>query len=143
MATKSYPGGMIAVYGVAIGNALANQSSTIDELLTLRSQAQAIVDTHGDLASAVSALDKEIATRGGPVGATGASPTRFMVQTVGLKIPSAARQKIEQAINDAVKTALARHDATPVITPLSQIKSFGAGLGGATAGMIARIEKIS
>ena len=68
---------------------------------------------------------------------------RFVVQTVGLTISSDAKLKIEQAINDAVKATLARHDAGPVaITPLSQIKAFGAGLGGATAGMIARIEKI-
>ena len=57
-------------------------------------------------------------------------------------IPPDAKLRIEQAINEAVTTTLARHDAGPVtITPLSQIRSFGAGLGGATAGMIARIEK--
>ena len=143
MATKSFSAGIIPPYGVAIGNAIASSSTTIDELLALRSQAQALVDGHGDLAAAITALDKEIAGRGGPASSTGAPPERFVVQTVGLTIPPEAKLKIEQAINDAVKTTLARHDAGPVvITPLSQIKSFGAGLGGATAGMIARIEKI-
>src|SRR5438132_9327540 len=143
MATKSFSAGIIPPYGVAIGNAIASPSTTVDELMALRSQAQAIVEGNGDLVSAIGALDKEIASRGGPASATGAPPQRFVVQTVGLTIPPDAKLRIEQAINEAVKTTLARHDAGPVaITPLSQIRSFGAGLGGATAGMIARIEKI-
>jgi hypothetical protein len=142
MATKSFPGGYIPLYAVAIGNAIASPSSSVDELLALRSQAQAIVEGHGDLASALTALDKEIAGRGGPVSATGTPPDRFVVQIDGLKISPDAKQKIEQAINDAVKTTLAHHDLGKLtITPLSQIKSFGAGLGGATAGFVARIEK--
>ena len=143
MAKKSFSAGIIPPYGVAIGNAIASSSTTVDELLALRSQAQAIVEGHGDLTAAITALDKEIASRGGPASSTGAPAQRFVVETVGLTIPPDAKLKIEQAINEAVKTTLARHDAGPVvITPLSQIKSFGAGLGGATAGMIARIEKI-
>ena len=142
MATTSFPGGIMPLYGVAIGNAIASSTTSVDELLALRSQAQAIVEGHGDLASAVVALDKEIASRGGPVSATGTPPDRFVVQMDGLKISPDAKHKIEAAINDAVKSALARHDLGKLtITPLSQIKSFGAGLGGATAGMIARIEK--
>src|SRR3954471_15036554 len=135
MATKSFSAGIVPPYGVAIGNAIASQSTTVDELMALRSQAQAIVEGHGDLTAAITALDKEIASRGGPASATGAPPERFVLQTVGLTISSDAKLKIEQAINDAVKATLARHDAGPVaITPLSQIKAFGAGLGGATAG---------
>jgi Domain of unknown function (DUF1843) len=142
MVTTSYPGGFIPLYGVAIGNAIASPTSSVDELLALRSQAQAIVEGHGDLASAVVALDKEIASRGGPASATGTPPDRFVVQIDGLKIPSDAKLKIESAINDAVKSTLARHDVgTVTSTPLSQIKSFGAGLGGATAGMVAHIQK--
>lgn len=143
MATTGYPGGFIPLYGVAIGNAIASPTTSLDELMALRSQAQAIVEGHGDLASAVAALDKEIAGRGGPVSAGGAPPDRFVVQMDGLKISDDARQKIEGAINDAVKTALARHEVGQVtITPLSQIKSFGAGLGGTTRGLVARIEKV-
>lgn len=141
MVKTGYPDGIIPLYGIAIGNAIASETTSLDELQVLRSQAQAIVDGHGDLASALVALDKEIASRGGPASATGTPPDRFVVQMDGLKISADAKQKIESAINEAVKGALARHDLGKLtITPLSQIKSFGAGLGGATAGMIARIE---
>lgn len=138
------------VYGVAIGGALARGSAALEELVALRSHAKAIVDAQGDLASALTALDKEIANRGGPAGEKSAPPEpapgeRFVVQVVGLPIPHEAKLRIEQAINDTVKTALGRldHGGDLVVTPLSQIKSFGAGLGGATAGMIARPEKLS
>lgn len=147
MAEKSYPGGVMLVYGVAIGGAIARGNAALGELVALRSHAKAIVDAQGDLASALTELDKEIANRGGPAGEKSmpAQPSpgeRFVVQIVGLTIPPAAKQKIEDVINDTVKTALARHDAGGdlVITPLSKIKSFGGGLGGATAGMIAELR---
>ncbi|MGC2776033.1 MAG: DUF1843 domain-containing protein [Bradyrhizobium sp.] len=130
---------------MAIGGAIASSSTTVDELVTLRSHAQAIVDGQGDLASAVAALDKEIAKRGGPAGTKSAPPQastpgeRFVVQIDGLPIPANARQKIEQSINDAVKTVLASHDSGGdlVVTPLSRLNSFGGRVGGATAGMLA------
>jgi Domain of unknown function (DUF1843) len=150
MARTSVPGGMVLVYGVAIGNALATSGATVEELITLRSHAQALVDGQGDITSALSALDKEIANRGGQGSAKSAPPAadpsseRFMVQVDGLAISPDARQRIEQAINNAVKTAIAGHDSAGdlVITPLSQIKSFGGRLGGATAGMIAYPERL-
>lgn len=143
MAEKSYPGGVMLVYGVAIGGAIARGSAAIEELVALRSHAKAIVDAQGDLTSALTALDKEIASRGGPAGAKSAPPEpatpgeRFVVQIVGLPIPPAAKQKIEQVIGETVKTAIARIDTRGdrIATPLSQIKSFGGGLGGATAGI--------
>jgi hypothetical protein len=145
MAEKSFPGGVMLVYGVAIGGALARGNAALGELVALRSHAKALVDAQGDLGAALTALDQEIATRGGPGGEKSAPPRptpreRFVVQILGLSIPAAAKQKIEQVINDTVKSALSRYDAGGdlVITPLSQIKSFGAGLGGATAGMIAQ-----
>lgn len=142
MATKSVPGGMIPLYGVAIGNAIANSATTVDELLALRSQAHAIVEGHGDLTAAISALDKEIANRGGPISGAVATADRFVVQIDGLKLSADTKSKIETAIGDAVTTTLARHDVGKITaTPLSKIKSFGAGLGGGTAGMIARVEK--
>ena len=149
MAKQSFPGGVMLVYGVAIGGALARGTAAIEELVALRSHAKAIVDAQGDLASALTALDKEIATRGGPAGEKSAPPEaapgeRFVVQIVGLPIPPAAKQNIEQVINETVRSALGRLDSGGdlVFTPLSKIKSFGAGLGGATAGMIAYPEKI-
>jgi Domain of unknown function (DUF1843) len=145
MAEKGAQGGTVMVYGVAIGNAIARSGATIDELLALRSHAKAIVDAQGDLVSALTALDKEIADRGGPAGAKFASlqPTpgeRFVVDVHGLPIAPDAKQRLEAVVNETVKTVLARHDAGGdlVVTPLSQIRSYGAGLGGATAGMIGR-----
>ena len=72
----------------------------LEELIALRSHAKAIVDAQGDLVSALSALDKEIASRGGPAGAKSSPPEpapgeRFVVQIVGLPIPPAAKQTIE------------------------------------------------
>jgi len=134
------------VYGDAIGNAIARGTATMDELVALRSHARAIVDAQGDISSALDALDKEIANRGGPTPPpeTAAPGERFVVEIVGLPIPPAAKQKIEQVINETVKTAIARHDSggNLVVTPLSKIKSFGGSLGGATAGMIANFERI-
>ena len=144
MAKKGFPGGVMPPYGIAIANAIASGNATVNELTALRSQAQALVESHGDLASAVTALDEEIAKRGGSVSTGGAASERFLVETIGLKLSGDAKKQIEKAINDAVKGVLARHDAgSAVITPLSQIKSFGAGLGGATGGMVCHLEKIS
>jgi Domain of unknown function (DUF1843) len=143
MAEKSFPGGVMLVYGAAIGGAIARGNAALGELVALRSHAKALVDAQGDLAAALTTLDQEIANRGGPAGEKSVPPQptpgeRFLVQVLGLAIPPTAKQKIEQVINDTVKTVLARHDSGGdlVITPLSQIKSFGGGLGGATAGMI-------
>jgi Domain of unknown function (DUF1843) len=143
MAKEGAQGGTVLVYGVAIGNAIAARSATIDELLALRSHAKSIVDAQGDLVSALTALDKEIADRGGAAGEIRAfvQPTpsdRFVVDVLGLPIPPDAKRRLEAVVNETVKTVLARHDVGGdlVITPLSQIRSYGAGLGGATAGMI-------
>jgi hypothetical protein len=138
------------VYGVAIGGAIARGSAAIEELVALRSHAQAIVDAQGDVVSALTALDKEIAGRGGPAGAKSAPPEidvgpseRFIVQILGLPIPPAAKQKIEQVIGETVKTAIARIDTGGdlVATPLSQIESFGAKPGQATGGIWIRTDK--
>jgi hypothetical protein len=149
MAEKSYPSGTMLVYGVAIGSAIARGNVSTEELLALRSHAKSIVDAQGDLTAALAALDQEIAKRGGPVGAkiseaaSAAPGERFVVQIVGLPIPAAAKQNIENTINETVKTAIARLDTGGdlVMTPLSKIKSFGGGLGGATAGIWIRPEK--
>lgn len=144
MAEKSVPGGVMLVYGVAIGGAVARGNATLEELVALRSHARAIIDAQGDLAAALTVLDTEIASRGGSAGPKTVPPQpspgeRFVVQIVGLPIPPAAQQRIEAIINETVTNALARHDAGGdlVITPLSQIKAFGGRLGGGTAGMIA------
>ncbi|AXK82726.1 DUF1843 domain-containing protein [Pseudolabrys taiwanensis] len=147
MADKGFPGGIMLAYGQAIAGALARGTATLSELVSLRSHAKSLLDAQGDLSAALTSLDQEIERRGGP-GSEKAAPSqpapgeRFVVQILGLPIPEAAKARIEQAINATVKTALARSDAGGdlVITPLSEIKSFGGALGGATAGMIARPE---
>ena len=65
------------------------------------------------------------------------------MQILGLPIPPAAKQKIEQVIGETVKTAIARIDTGGdlVATPLSQIKSFGAKPGHATGGIWIRSDK--
>lgn len=144
MTKQSSPSGVMLVYGDAIGNAIAHGTATTEELVALRSHARAIVDAQGDLSSALGALDKEIAKRGGAAAHdAAASGERFVVQIAGLAIPPAAKQRIEQVINETVKAAIAKHDSggNLVVTPLSTIKSFGGSLGGATAGMIANFEK--
>jgi Domain of unknown function (DUF1843) len=145
MAKQGSPGGVMLVYGDAIGNAIATGNATTEELIALRSHAKAIVDAQGNLVSALDSLDKEIAKRGAAAPpAAAASSERFVVQIEGLSISKAAKQRIEQVINETVMAAIGRHDSSGelVATPLSKIKSFGGSIGGATAGMIANFEKI-
>jgi Domain of unknown function (DUF1843) len=145
MAKKSAPSGVMLVYGDAIGNAIARGNAGTEELIALRTHAKAILESQGDLASALTALDKEIGKRGDPAAPpAAATPSeRFVVQIVGLAIPPAVKLKLEQVINETVKATFAKSDSggSLVATPLSQIKSFGGSLGGATAGMIANFEK--
>jgi hypothetical protein len=74
MAEKSFPGGVMLVYGVAIGGAIARGSAAIEELVALRSHAQAIVDAQGDVASALTALTRKCQPRRTPAQNT--SPHR-------------------------------------------------------------------
>lgn len=68
------------------------------------------------------------------------SDERFVVHITGVPISPATRERIENAINETVKTELARIDTKGdlEVTPLSGIKSYGAGAGSATAGMFVR-----
>jgi hypothetical protein len=50
-------------YGEAINDALKRRDVSLDELLTLRHQAQAILHAQGDLAGALRHLDGEISRR--------------------------------------------------------------------------------
>lgn len=144
MVDKGFAGGMMLAYGAAIGSALAKGNASTEELLALRSQAKAVLDAQGDLVSALSALDEEITRRGGPPASKGiaaraaASPSeRFVIQFVDVPLAPESKQNIERAIAEAVKTTLAKADTLGdlAVTPLSEMKTFGAGLGGATAGL--------
>ena len=69
MAEKSFPGGVMLVYGVAIGGAIARGGATIEELVALRSHAQAIVD-----AQATSPPRSPRSTRKSPAAAAPPAP---------------------------------------------------------------------
>lgn len=146
MAEKSFIGGMMLAYGVAIGSALAKGNASTDELLALRSQARAVLDAQGDLVSALGALDEEIGRRGGAVPATRdtavpPAPTpseRFVVQMLDVPLSPESKRNIELAIVAALRDTLAKVDTGGdlAVSPLSELKRFGAGLGGATAGAV-------
>ena len=90
MAVKSHPGGMIALYGVAIGNALSALSkgqTSIDELVALRDQAKTIVDAQGDLVAALRELDAEIGRRGGAKAAPGLRASASSPRSTGSPFP--------------------------------------------------------
>ncbi|MEA3014396.1 MAG: hypothetical protein QOD42_2941 [Sphingomonadales bacterium] len=57
--------GPIPPYGVAIGDALADPQSSLDELNALRDHARAVLDQQGDLRAALERLESEIQRRGG------------------------------------------------------------------------------
>lgn len=141
MAEKSFPGGMIALYGVAIGNALLHSKgqTSVDDLIALRDQTKMIVDAQGDLVAALRELDAEIDRRGGAKAAPPPPSERFVAQIDGLALPDKAKADIEQALQKAVMAEIAKLDThgDMVVSPLSQIKAFGLGLGGRTPGLVA------
>lgn len=145
MAERSFAGGMIALYGVAIGNALSPQSkgqTSVDDLIMLRDQTRAIVDAQGDLVTALSELEAEIARRGG-AKAEPPAEERFIAQIDGLTLPDAVKVEIEQSLYKAVMAEIARLDTggDMVATPLSKAKlapSITAPFfpGGTTMGLV-------
>jgi hypothetical protein len=140
MAERSFPGSIIALYGVAIGNALSAFSkgqTSLADLVLLRDQAKAIVGTQGDLVAALKKLEAEIARRGGAEAALAPASERFVAQIDGLALSDKVKAEIEQALQKAVMTEIAKLDARGdmVASPLSQIKAFGPGLGWRTPGI--------
>jgi hypothetical protein len=57
--------GPIPPYGVAIGDALSDPQSSLDELNALRDHARAVLEQQGDLRAALERLESEIQRRGG------------------------------------------------------------------------------
>jgi len=138
MAIPSHAGGMIALYGVAIGNALHNLThgnATIEDLVSLRDQAKTVVDSQGDLASALRAVEAEIAKRGVKAAPEPAGE-RFVAQIDGVSLPEGVKQEIEAAIEKAVMAEIAKIDTKGdmVASPLSKIAAFGTGFGAHTPG---------
>lgn len=140
MVEKSFPAGMIALYGVAIGNALSSLSkgqASAEDLVMLREQAKAIVDAQGDLVAALHELDAEIARRGGSKAAPEPAGERFVAQIDGLSLPVKAKADVEQALHHAVMAEIAKIDSKGdmIASPLSKIAAFGPGLGSHTPGI--------
>jgi hypothetical protein len=131
---------MQMLYGVAIGNALAafrKGEASADELVTLRDQTKAIVDTQGNLVAALAELDAAMAQSGAGAGAAvPLAPERFVAQIDGIVLSNELREEISQALQKAVMVEIAKIDTggDMVATPLSRITSFGAGIGSQTAG---------
>jgi hypothetical protein len=146
MAKDSFAGGMIAIYGVAIGNALSTPSkgqTSVDELIMLRDQTKAIVDAQGNLVTALRELEAEIARRGGAKTVPPAEE-RFVAQIEGLTLPDAVRAEIEQSLHKVVMAEIAKIDTggDMVATPLSTAKLAPSIIdfnlpGGTTMGLVA------
>jgi hypothetical protein len=52
-------------YGVAIADALADPSTSVEELIAHRDHAREVLEAQGDLKAALDRLDAEIQRRGG------------------------------------------------------------------------------
>jgi hypothetical protein len=131
MAGKSFAGGMIALYGVAIGNALSPLSkgqASVDDLVALRDQAKAIVTSQGDVVAALRELEAEIARRGGVKGPPEPASERFVAQIDGLALPDAVKAEIEQSLQMA-EIAKIDTGGDLVATPLSKAKLMPAIMG--------------
>jgi Domain of unknown function (DUF1843) len=140
MAQESSEGGMVALYGVAIGDALSTkkkEQTPTDKLVMLRDQAKAIINTQGDLVAALRDLETEIARRGDAKAAPVPAVERLVAQIDGLALSDKVKGEIEQALQKAVMAEIAKIDkgGDMVASPLSQIKAFGSGTGGHTAGI--------
>lgn len=148
MAEKSVAGGMIALYGIAIGNALNNLTkgqTSIDDLIMLRDQAKAIVESQGDLIAALRELEAEIGRRGGAKVAPEPASERFVAQIDGVAIPDKLKADIEQALQKTVMAEIAKLDTggDMIASPLSAIKAFGPGIGWRTPGIAIVARKLN
>jgi Domain of unknown function (DUF1843) len=56
-------GGQVKPYGVAISDALSDPNTTLEQMASLRDEAQRLLDEQGDLPSALERLDAEINRR--------------------------------------------------------------------------------
>ncbi len=59
------PGHFYPLYAAAISDAVRGPGASLDELITLRDHARAILSQQGDLAGSLAKLEAEIAKRSG------------------------------------------------------------------------------
>jgi hypothetical protein len=126
----------MAAYGIAIGNALnalRKGQASVDEVMALRDQVQAIVSAQGDLSAALKDIDAEIQRQGaGPKAPPPPPSERFVAQIDGLDLSDAVKLKIEAALHEAVMAEIAKLDTGGdlVASPLSRAKGLTSVLGG-------------
>jgi hypothetical protein len=128
MAQKAWESGIVALYGIAIGDALsaaASDEATTDDLIKLRDQVSEIVSGQGDLPAALRALEDEIARRE-PSLAAPQRQERFVVQFDGVALPAAMKATIERTLLDAAMAQIAQIDSggDKVATPLSRMRGL-------------------
>lgn len=123
-------GGAVQPYGVVIRNAIKSAGTSVAELSLLREQVRTLVASQGHLAGALAELDREIAKRGSTPGPKLSAPKSFVVVSE-VPLPEDAAQRIEKRLEATMLEELARVDARGdlVATPLSEIDSWGGGLG--------------
>jgi hypothetical protein len=131
MAERSWAGGVVALYGVAIGNALSARGTSTNDLVALRGQVKMIVDAQGDLVTALKELDAEIGRRKDAAPASALPQERFIAQIEGVVLSDDLKMELEQSIKDAVMSELGKLDmhGDLVATPLSASKDILGGLG--------------
>jgi hypothetical protein len=128
MAQKAWESGIVALYGIAIGDALnaaASNEATTEDLIELRDQVSALIAAQGDLPAALKALEDEIARRGASQAIT---PTqeRFVVQFDSVALPATMKAAIERSLIDAAMAQIAQIDTggDKIATPLSRLRGL-------------------
>lgn len=141
-------GGVIALYGVWVAQALRTKGVSVEELKVLRDQVHAVVSTQGDLGAALAELDREIEKRGGDKqggdkGRGGGTAQRFVVHVAGVPLDEGQTGRIEKRLGEVMLEELGRIDNRGdfVATPLSQVETWGAGLGGRTPGIYIQMRQ--
>lgn len=144
---KALPGGMVQLYGVAIGDALYKGDAPTEDLLKLRQQTRETLAQFGDLHSALNDIEKELSKRGAEAKDGPVTDHHFYVRISGFLMGDAKKSEIENKIGELIAEAMATVDTGGVgkITPFSSINSYGADVlgakgigGGGTMGLVYR-----
>lgn len=142
MAQEPKPMGMVLMYGAAIGFALMKGDVPTEELVELRQQAKNLVSEQGSLHEALTALEDEISKRKDAPPARKGRPElsgeKFVIDLPDIGLTAAQRDSLQARLRDVVLEELAAVDTGGDLTAtaLSDLKFWGPGDGGTTAGMI-------
>ncbi len=91
-------GGQVRPYGVAIGDALQDPNSTLEDLNSLRDQGRRELEESGDLADALEKLEAEIQSRSSQYGkpAGGLQPLYGVVIHDALNDPQTSLERLNE-----------------------------------------------